>query len=70
MTTGRSDPGSASLEVSSSQAALGHSSIVVTRRVLCALNSFWQELHHMAPLFLLWLLIHRVFSVVCVCEWA
>lgn len=34
MTTGRSDLGSASLEVPSSPAALGHSSIVVTRKVL------------------------------------
>ena len=34
MTTGQSDLGSASVEVPSSQAALGHSSMVVTRKVL------------------------------------
>lgn len=73
ITTGQSDLGSASVEVPSSQAALSHSSMVVTRKVLPCPEFILAGAASHGPLIsplasLVCSLIHRVFSVMCVCR--
>lgn len=73
MTTVQSDLGGASVEVPSSQAALGHPSMVVTRKVLPFPEFILAGAASHGPLIsplasLVCSLIHRVSSVMYVCR--